>query len=139
MFCRDTITGNLPPFVAEDRSVWRNARLYTEGMDTVFKQNLDFMKMLFKVYRRMGGGRISPSMGIEQFEKIADQLELYNAKCTIQGVRNAFLFSQMLTVDNIADAWKAEGLQFVEFLEARTSLARIVQNIHTISLKPGPL
>ena len=125
MLCRDTIVANLPGFLSEDRSVWRNNRLYTEEMDGVFKEYLEFMKLLFKVYRRQGGGRFSPSMQIEQFEKIIDQLELYDAKCTIQGVRNAFLFSQMLTVDNINDQAKAEGLQFVEFLEAVARVAEL--------------
>lgn len=110
---------------AEDRSVWRNARLYTEGMDIVWKRFLEFMKLFYKVYRRTGGGRLSPSMDIHQFEKIADNLELYDARCTIQGVRNAFLFSQMLTVDNITEAYKAEGLQFVEFLEAIAHVAEL--------------
>jgi hypothetical protein len=125
MLCQDTISRNLPAAVAEDRSVWRNARLYTEGMDAVWRHYMDFIKLVSKVYRRKATAQFSPSMQVEQFEKIIDQLQLYSAACTIQGVRNAFLFSQMLTVDNIGNAWKAEGLQFVEFLEAVARVAEL--------------
>lgn len=124
MFCEETIISNLPDFIREDRGVWRNSRLYTEGMDDVWKRYLEFVKLLHKVYRKKGGGHLTPSMSIEQLERMCEQLELYDGTCTIQKVRNAFLFSQMLVVNNIDEAWKAEGLQFVEFLEA---LARIAE------------
>ena len=42
----------LPQHVRTDRSVYRNARLYTEGMDDVFRAHLEFLKLL----NQAGGG-----------------------------------------------------------------------------------
>ena len=123
MLCEQNIRPSLGPEAVHDSNVFRKNRLYTEGVDKVFKQHNKRIQMIFKVFAQPKVGFTKYQlMNMEEWMYLLKTCELFDEDFTQREGKLAFAWAQMAIADEIRRRVAFTCITFEDFLEA---LARI--------------
>eukprot|EP00798_Chlamydomonas_sp_ICE-L_P023776 gene23776-9335_t len=125
MILEKNIAANLPAYATLKTNDFRKERLYNEEVDLVLKKHNVMLKALYSRYRMKpaGGGLRTKSLKIEGWGQLMADAKLVDSQFTLVDSNMAFLWSRMLTIDEIKDYGKYTSLTFVDFLEALGRMA----------------
>jgi hypothetical protein len=119
MLLEENVVPNLPPCAACVPNAFREQRLYAEEVDMLFKRHAVLLKAIYSRYRLKptGGGLRTKVMRAEGWNMMLSEAKLIDSQLTLTDGTLAFLWSRMMTVDEIKDYTKYSSFSFIDMLE----------------------
>ncbi|KAG1678758.1 hypothetical protein FOA52_012798 [Chlamydomonas sp. UWO 241] len=125
MLLEENVVPNLPASAACVPNEFREQRLYTEEVDMLFKRHAVLLKAIYSRYRLKpsGGGLRTKVMRLEGWNMMLSDAKLIDSQLTLTDGTLAFLWSRMMTIDEIKDYQKYSSFSFIDMLEGLGRIA----------------
>ena len=105
----------------DDATKFRKSHVYQEETDDVLRENMGFLKKIFKGYCRDS----DRGMIVKEYLTMLRDMDFLNSDFTQREAKLAFVWSKTRVIDEVANRNKIWFMNFYDFLESLTRLSQL--------------